>query len=791
MAAVHENSFAEPLQGKSIETVKLSYSPSYPGAISWSPDGRISVITDQCVYVLTPISASSHPSLNLEKTFVPACPMKQFHVDVGIDRKQISTDKGVLAWSLDPNVNTALQSAKSFQKVAWSPLNCDRNGRSAIATLFSDHQLRIHVSPTLGIKWKEAFDLSTVLCEYLKMNNFKIDADIMQPAVNVSIQPDHIDQSLNKSQYLQFVQRAQMLTFTSLHWFSEIYHTANDNCSSELNGSVDQNQFAVLVAGNQSGHVVFWKVAVPIGIGNPKGVQLEGFLNTQLSWPCSLSWQPVTSNQGLLAVGGIDGYVKVFSIKILSPASFTGVAEYVLWGDKDEMQVQWLEWLPPASKIDNSRYQLAACKGSSLILFSMILKDGVLTQKPTHRIITKVHRMPISGMAVSQNGTIVTCSLDGSVQMLSDNATWVRSVDYDTKKGFLCNGIGVSANDTFITLFLSPSTCTHQSLESHQTQVLFINIVCGPASIAWLLNSEHIKMDKKWDVCKALQYFIHKCTNVKEEVQHLVSTKDLETFSHNQLILRQHLLSLMVLTSKKDEQDANKTQLTEWSAQLECTVNDIYKHLATTTLKSWLEAQELGSVNHTDSVSALLICDFLVKKYKDSDVLDLIAQVYHSCNDTEGLNTLSSLEGETKGTALSQTTEMPMTTQCNHAEVMNGDKQLAVEQLDTDQTPTQVNSADLKDEGQSMVNFPAREKCPICENAIPVESLNFGTCLNGHKWQRCCASFAVCADLSPRCCQDCGRLVSISHPGSSPWMQNLLQSTSNCPFCLGFFCVSS
>ena len=37
---------------KTIETVQLSCLPSYPGAISWSLDDRVSVITDKCVYVL-------------------------------------------------------------------------------------------------------------------------------------------------------------------------------------------------------------------------------------------------------------------------------------------------------------------------------------------------------------------------------------------------------------------------------------------------------------------------------------------------------------------------------------------------------------------------------------------------------------------------------------------------------------------------------------------------------------------------------------------------------------------
>lgn len=37
---------------KLVQTVKLSCSPSRPGALAWSQDDRIAVVTDQCVYIL-------------------------------------------------------------------------------------------------------------------------------------------------------------------------------------------------------------------------------------------------------------------------------------------------------------------------------------------------------------------------------------------------------------------------------------------------------------------------------------------------------------------------------------------------------------------------------------------------------------------------------------------------------------------------------------------------------------------------------------------------------------------
>lgn len=772
---------AECVEGKSVETVKFSYSPSLLNAISWSPDGRISVITDQCIYVLTPISSPSHPGLNLERTSVLRH-KEPSHVDVGISRKEI-TEKESSEWRLDPNVNSLLLKASCFQKVAWSPLNCDRNGRCVISTVFSDYQLRIHMSPSLGTQWKEAFNLSPVLSAYLKENNFKIEQDIMEPALE---QPNLADQVFINKTYAQFFQRAQMLAFTSLHWFSEIYQPMADASPTEPSISEDGNQFAILATGTQSGHIVFWKVAIPIRISNSDSVQLGGFLQTQQSWPCSLSWKQLTDNQGLLAVGSIDGYVKVFSMSVLP--SLTAVAQYVLWGDKDDMQVQCLEWLP-SLQVHNSCCRLIACKGSSVIIFSMNVKDGILLQKPTQRIITKVHRMPISGLSCTQNGTIFTCSVDNAVQMIADDAAQVKSVKYDAKKTFLCSGIGASAHGAFFALFLSPSNHTHQSLETHQTRILFVNIACELPSIVQLLNKENVEMSQKWDVCKALQYFIHLHRNTKD-IQ-LVAAEALETLSYTQLFFRQHILSLMILTLQNDEQDASKRELAECSAQHESTVSCMYKSLALARLKHWLEGRELGSINQADSVSALLMCDWLVLKYSDSDVVDLVTKVYQACDDADGLNMVSSFQRKSEGNdhkmSSSEHPEMELTLQGQEPDGTRNVSEPVGEQMDTNPNSSQVDL--LENTCNNIKSLPAREKCQICEAAIPMESETYGTCLNGHKWQRCCVLFTVCENTAARCCQDCGRCVSVPCPGLSPWMQKVLQATSRCPFCLGFFRV--
>lgn len=42
----------DKIEGKVVQKISFSYTSPFPGALSWSFDDRISVVTDQCVYVI-------------------------------------------------------------------------------------------------------------------------------------------------------------------------------------------------------------------------------------------------------------------------------------------------------------------------------------------------------------------------------------------------------------------------------------------------------------------------------------------------------------------------------------------------------------------------------------------------------------------------------------------------------------------------------------------------------------------------------------------------------------------
>ena len=767
-----------PLKGKPIETVKLSYSRCSPGAISWSLDDRLSVITDQGVYVLTLVS-SIRPGLNLEKTFIPNHSVP-WTMDVDMNRKKVIDDRcSDFDWCLDPQLNKALFETISFEKVAWSPLNCDNNGRCVVATLSSDHQLCIHLPPMLGFKWKEVVNLSQALRSHVAANNFKIHQNVMQTQQEKTSQPKHVFS--NSESVKKFNERTQLLSTTCLHWFSEIYHHNRDSITDETGSSGSDGRFAVLATGNQSGHVIFWKAALPITM-NSTSVELQGFLDTHQSWPCSLSWRSITNTHGLLAVGSIDGFVKVFSIAVLP--SVTGLADYVFWGDRDEMQVHWMEWMP--SPQANTSYQLVVSKGSSVIIFSFSVKGTVLSQKPTYKIITEVHRLPITGLTCARGGTVFSCSLDGSVQMLTSDKTPPRSIDYNAKKRFLCNGIGVSANAVFVALFLFPSNYTSQSLESHQTQILFINISDGSSAVDQFLSNESVNVENKWDVFKAMQLFVSQSKHLT-----LAFFTDPSHYSYGLLILRQYVLSLVALMFSEGEGNDN----TNYSVQLEYTVRYMYKCLGTATLRKWIEGRASETVNQSDSLTALLISDWLVMNFNDPPVLDLVTNIYSMCGDAEGLKATSAPQGQSKRNGedllhaknVNDPQEQNIALQ-NSTEADDG-RGAAAQPMEANHGPslTPTLAGGLKDQ----ISLPSREKCPICESDIPMENMENGTCRNGHKWQRCCAKFTVCSELFHKRCQDCSRCVSMPYSGLSPWMCGLLESITKCPFCFGFFSTLS
>jgi len=174
------------------------------------------------------------------------------------------------------------------------------NFRCVIAALFTEYRLCIYLAPTVGTKWKEVIDVSQVLQRHLKQNNFQLCPDVMQETKQQNYVYHSASKRMSNSKYSLFKQRTKILAFTCLEWFSQLGGNTGGNISLvEEDEKIENEKFAVLTTGSQCGSLIFWKVAIPVTI-NSATVQLGGFLDTHLSWPCSLSWKDIRENQGIV-----------------------------------------------------------------------------------------------------------------------------------------------------------------------------------------------------------------------------------------------------------------------------------------------------------------------------------------------------------------------------------------------------------------------------------------------------------------------------------------------------------
>ena len=145
-------------------------------------------------------------------------------------------------------------------------------------------------------------DVSQVLHRYLEQNDFQLHPDVMQETTQLNYVHQITNKGMSHSKkYFLFKQRAQILACTCLDWFSQLYHTEENISLDEEDKKIKNEKFAVLATGSQCGALIFWKVAIPVTI-NSAAVQLDGFLDTHLSWPCSLSWKQIRENQGTVTL---------------------------------------------------------------------------------------------------------------------------------------------------------------------------------------------------------------------------------------------------------------------------------------------------------------------------------------------------------------------------------------------------------------------------------------------------------------------------------------------------------
>ena len=142
------------------------------------------------------------------------------------------------------------------------------------------------------------------------------------------------------------------------------------------------------------------------------------------------------------------------------------------------------------------------------------------------------------------------------------------------------------------------------------SQILFINLFAG-SSIGHLLTTKRTHLQRKWDLFKALQHFMYQRNELIPELKALCSSDSLEAFSFEDLLLRQHVLSLLASVAQQEFEPASKGTEQEtphnWCAELARTTDFMCKCLVSSTLESWLKGRWDGTVNSSGKILSQFI----------------------------------------------------------------------------------------------------------------------------------------------------------------------------------------
>ncbi|KAF9167496.1 hypothetical protein DFQ26_004450 [Actinomortierella ambigua] len=226
-----------------------------PGAVRWSEDNQLFVLSSDGVHILTPTfdtKGEDGPGITFLKTSV-----------VSLD------EKDPLPWTLAQDVRairrSATQKAPEYIAAAWSPTHCSPTGGCILACLDTRGSVTLHVPETSPTKY------------------LTLDAHVLKlwKAPKKDLQ----------------TKMADMVETVSIAW-------------SPRTGALGAGG-SLLTLGNQAGYITLWNIVDPTNIRHLKTLQIAG----ENVWITQLSWSPWFvengNNASYLACGLSNGRISV------------------------------------------------------------------------------------------------------------------------------------------------------------------------------------------------------------------------------------------------------------------------------------------------------------------------------------------------------------------------------------------------------------------------------------------------------------------------------------------------
>lgn len=487
---------------KVIQRIDVHHKASNIDGISWSKDNRLAVVTNSFVTIINITGVHAD-----EKKKESRLQIKRSAIAVDHKPENIDIDSDFSLWRLeplsvapyystaiiDPALSPTIMKQVGYEDVTcakWSPVDCDRTGRSVLALLFRTNKLLLYIADKRSLHgWCEIVDLSAKHADEMGKGNYFKDKSSLKGELPADARRT-LGEEKTWTNFTEWQRKKYLLNFTCVEWFPAVV-----SCLQQANNTM--RKFAYLATIVKSGQLFIWQAQLPL-VKNHSFMYRAVAGYSSMFYPSCLAWYGDSDDQAsYLACGNTDGIIKVFLMKIF-PTN-VGIPDisiakaYSFCDDPDGITVDCMTWYRKDSKL-----YLACSKGPHVSLFhTQLMKEGALS-KPIKQVITGIHLLNITGLAISPSGMLFSASAEGSVQQFQiGSRVCSTAMDCEVLAGHGYNGVSVCPNGVFMALYENKRKLFHykKGATAVHGEVAIISLVPKEENVHELMSSASSVVD--------------------------------------------------------------------------------------------------------------------------------------------------------------------------------------------------------------------------------------------------------------------------------------------------------